>query len=127
MMYEFRSCGRECLAFMNKAFLQAVEVYRAMGITIQVKLLGERPCSADVDQTEITQFVEEVVAQYYDQPLDIRPGSTDCNIPLSLGIPAVCTGVCLGFGLHTREEWMDIQSLDTGLKIAATIVHRYAK
>lgn len=30
--------------------------------------------------------------------------STDCNIPLSLGIPALCIGVYMGAGWHTRNE-----------------------
>ncbi len=128
MTYEFRSCGRDCLAFMKDAFEKTVEAYRAMGITINVKLLGERPCSdPNVDVTEITQFVKEVVEQYWGESPSVRAGSTDCNIPLSMGIPACCTAVCLGFGMHTRGEWLDIQSLEAGLKIAATIVNKYAK
>lgn len=126
MTYEFRSCGRECLAFMDNAFKTAVEAYRAMGVQIDVTLLGERLCSADVDVSEITQFTKDVVEQYGITP-DIRPGSTDANIPLSLGVPAVCTAVCMGYGMHTREEWVDIQSMEIGMKIAATIVNKYAK
>ena len=45
-------------------------------------------------------------------------GSTDCNIPLSMGIPAVCFGVYEGHGAHTREEWVDIESTRDGMKIA---------
>ena len=35
-----------------------------------------------------------------------KSGSTDCNIPLSVGIPAVAVGGCKGVGVHTREEYL---------------------
>ena len=43
-----------------------------------------------------------------------RFGSTDCNIPLSLGIPAICFGVCRGAGAHTRAEKLEVASLYDG-------------
>lgn len=51
--------------------------------------------------------------------------STDCNIPLSQGIPAACFGVCTGGGAHTRGEWIDLESLPTGMKIAGSLVLSY--
>ena len=52
-------------------------------------------------------------------------GSTDCNIPLSLGIPAICIGVCRGGGCHTREEWLDTQSLLDGCRILMELFQYY--
>lgn len=49
-------------------------------------------------------------------------GSTDCNIPLSMGIPAVCFGVYEGHGAHTREEWVDIESTRDGMKILSQVL-----
>jgi len=51
--------------------------------------------------------------------------STDCNTPLSQGVPAVCLGLCSGRGSHTRGEWMDINSLPAGAKIAGAFIGRY--
>ena len=51
-----------------------------------------------------------------------RSGSTDCNIPLSMGIPAICTGCYIGGGAHTREEWIETDSLLPGLQIAFELV-----
>ena len=49
-------------------------------------------------------------------------GSTDCNIPLSMGIPAVCVGCYNGAGAHTREEYVEIDSLLPGLKLAFDLI-----
>ena len=48
--------------------------------------------------------------------------STDCNIPLSLGIPAICVGVYMGAGWHTRNEWIEKASLSSGIEVAVKIV-----
>ena len=43
--------------------------------------------------------------------------STDCNIPLSIGIPAVCFGLIYAQGMHTRQEHADLSSYRTGLDL----------
>ena len=48
--------------------------------------------------------------------------STDCNIPLSIGIPAVCCGLCRGGGAHTLLEWIDIASVPAGARAALQIL-----
>ena len=52
-------------------------------------------------------------------------GSTDCNIPMSMGIPAICVGAYLGDGQHTRQERIRADSLPIGLRIAAQVVLGY--
>ena len=43
--------------------------------------------------------------------------STDANIPLSLGIPAVSIGAGgQGGGAHTPKEWFNPEGRDLGLK-----------
>jgi acetylornithine deacetylase/succinyl-diaminopimelate desuccinylase-like protein len=53
----------------------------------------------------------------------LLPGSTDANIPLSLGIPAVSMGVSLGGRIHTLQEFLDPESLPVG---AAALVRAIA-
>ncbi len=42
-------------------------------------------------------------------------GSTDANLPLSRGLPAICLGLTTGGGAHTAQEWIDIPPLQQGL------------
>ena len=59
----------------------------------------------------------------------IRPeekaGSTDCNIPLSMGIPSVCFGCYSGRGAHTREEYVEKKSLLPGLRLGLAWICDY--
>jgi len=120
MLYEYRSDNRNCLAAMQKMFAAMIEAYRATGIEIDVELLGERPCAGDVDPVRWKDLLDRSEASIR-EVLGLEPkyhsGSTDCNIPLSLGIPAVCMGVVRGAGCHTRTEWLDLSSLQEGSRL----------
>lgn len=66
---------------------------------------------------EYTYIMEEITGQ----KIGLVSASTDCNIPLSLGISALCVGLCRGGKVHTREEWMYKDSLTTGVRLAIGI------
>ncbi|HEY5574746.1 MAG TPA: hypothetical protein VIK64_17115, partial [Anaerolineales bacterium] len=66
------------------------------------------------------------LAQRSLKSLGIQPclniGSTDANIPLSLGYPAVCLGLTSGGGAHTVDEYINIPPLRQGLQQLALVV-----
>lgn len=128
MLYEFRSDKRKALEIMDNHFNAVIECYKAKGITVNVELLGERPCSIDIDQKkhqELLDITTEIVKKYFNEQPVIVAGSTDCNIPLSVGIPSICVGTIIGDGAHTREEWVKIDSLEPGTKLAFDLMMRY--
>lgn len=130
MLYEFRSEDKDCLAEMEAFFLETLDAFRARGYQIEAETLGIRPCSGDVDAEKLaalTNRAVSILAQYTNEPIDIHASSTDANIPLSLGIPAITYGTILGEGAHTYGEWVELASLPNGLRIALqTILHYLA-
>ncbi len=42
-------------------------------------------------------------------------GSTDANIPLSRGFPAVCVGITRGNNPHTVQEYIELEPVKTGV------------
>jgi hypothetical protein len=42
--------------------------------------------------------------------------STDANLPLSVGIPALCLGITRGGMAHTVQEYIDIAPIPSGCK-----------
>ena len=129
MLYEYRSDDEECLAKMQAYFESCVNIAKNEGkAEITVELLGVRPCGGKVDEKKLNDMTENVVAiceKYSGIPCDKTSGSTDANIPMSLGIPALCVGVYLGKGAHTREETAEIASIPVGLKIATELILGY--
>mgnify|MGYP000242387687 FL=1 len=121
MMYEYRSNKKEGLAFMDRFFDSVIASFQTFGIEVTVEALGDRPCKGDVDPSGLTKIVMEASEKYgYHRTEEC--GSTDCNIPLSMGIPAVCFGVYEGKGAHTREEWVDVESTRDGMKILSEVL-----
>jgi signal transduction histidine kinase len=63
-----------------------------------------------------------VTLSAYGESVKMTAASTDCNIPHSLGIPAAAMGICKWNGIHTREEWIEKDSLIPGLEIALRVI-----
>lgn len=125
MLYEFRSDCRESLEIMERHLEAAISFYRAKGVQVTVTLVGDRPCSGDVDEGKMEALMErssEAAKRYYDRELTFGSGSTDCNVPLSMGIPAICVGCYEGFGAHTRQEYVEIDSLMPGMAFALDLI-----
>ena len=129
MLYEFRSDERESLRIMQTNLDNTIESFRSKGFDISVTLVGDRPCSADVDKISmeaLSRRVQDKVLVHYGYEIPLRSGSTDCNIPLSMGISAICVGCYEGAGAHTREEYVETNSILPGLKLALDlIVHHF--
>lgn len=129
MLYEYRSDEAAGLRGMEQAFSAVVESFRAKGADIHIESLGTRPCGEGVDpvvQKELSDWSEGLLRKHTGRDVIVEPASTDCNIPLSLGIPAVSFGLCDGGGAHTREEWIETASLETGLRIALDALAQFA-
>ena len=125
MLYEFRSDNREDLAEMEAHFRAAVAFYTAKGVRVTVTQVGDRPCGGEMDperQNALEQRAEAALTRWRGKEPSRGSGSTDCNIPLSMGIPSVCLGCVLSHGAHTRGEYAEIDSLLPGLKIAGEMI-----
>lgn len=128
MLYEYRSDNRNCLAKMQALFEDIIADYRAKGLEIEVELLGERPCAGELDlkaKQALRDKAERSIRRITGLAPVCRSGSTDCNIPLSMGIPAICLGVCKGSGAHTREEALELSSLPAGCRLCMDFLCQY--
>lgn len=128
MLYEYRSDSARDLDAMRRHFQAVVEAYRAKGVTVNVEMLGQRPCSGAVDAEKLAALTARIgaaVERYSGKKTEICAGSTDCNIPLSQGIPAVCAGMLSGGGAHTRQEYVEIDSLIKGYRCALACILPY--
>ncbi len=120
MLCEYRSNDRECLAEMKAHFEAIFESARAEKVTVLVEQVGDRPCS-NVDPDRLEAFkaiVGPVIESVIGQPVTYRCSSTDCNIPMSLGIPGLNVGVNVHYGAHRREEYLEKWSVPVGLEVA---------
>ena len=125
MLYEYRSNDPQCMAVMKEKLDTILRENALPDAQVEVEILGERPCGAAADknaQSELENAALQVLAQYAGTKPQVTAGSTDCNIPLSLGIPSVCFGMYRGEGAHTREEWIEPESMRQGMKAAVAML-----
>ena len=125
MLCEYRSNDLECLEYMKEKFRQIFESANCEHTKVVVTQVGDRPCAGNVNAEHMATLREtcrRVIEETTKASVKESLASTDCNIPLSLGIPAVCIGTYRGAGAHTREEYIEEASLPTGLEIAIKVI-----
>ena len=128
-LYEYRSDSHICLEKMQQFFQEVIQRAQSDNqAKITVETIGVRPCSHNVDEAVLEEMIanaQRICQKHTRIDCQRDSGSTDANIPMSMGIPAVCVGTYQGGGVHTREEYLDIDSIPTGLKIVAEVILQY--
>jgi tripeptide aminopeptidase len=93
-------------------------------ITVEPVLIGDRPAGHTSPDTAI---VREATAALTSHGFNVThaASSTDANIPMSLGIPAIKLGSGgTGGRGHSLEEWIDVEKTDSlrGMSAALTAI-----
>ena len=88
----------------------------ASGVECRLEMMGERPSGETAVSSSIVQAAIEATKHFGIEPrLDV--GSTDANVPMSLGIPAIAIGGGGSSGnVHTPEEWFDPTNRHIGIQ-----------
>lgn len=94
-------------------------------ISAELKLIGDRPTGATREDAEIVQLTSAAVRAAGYTPV-LGASSTDSNMPISLGIPAVTIGSGgRGGRAHALDEWIDVEKSNSlrgmGVGLAALI------
>jgi tripeptide aminopeptidase len=96
-------------------------------IAADPKLIGERPCGETPADAPIVQAAAAAIKAFGKTPV-FSFSSTDANIPMSLGIPAMTIGAGGPSGrAHSPDEWTDIdpktnvQNVQMALAILLTV------
>ena len=83
---------------------------------LHIETIGNRPAAALPDDSPLLHTLR-AVDRHLTLRTEPRLGSTDANIPLSRGVPAIAIGGGgLGAGIHTLQEWYDPTSRETALR-----------
>ena len=119
MSYEFRSNNADSLDGMRAQMQAILKKY-----PVKAETVGIRPCGR-VDERKQERLALLCESCFAGLPAPERqPGSTDCNLPLSIGIPAVCVGLVYGGGAHTTAEYILPRSIPSGLLVALRLAEK---
>jgi len=127
---DFRSTGPEQLLRLEVALHRAVEdaVDRCNGavkpgatpgkglLSYSIETIGDRPPANLPNDSPLLETLRGV-DRHLRLRTDLRLGSTDANIPLSMGVPSLSMGAGgEGGGAHTHGEWYSAKDREVGLK-----------
>lgn len=130
---DIRSEGGGALAEAESRVLQAVEAAVAdangrrrrgtRALDLRVELIGDRPSGETPASAPIVAAARAATRLIGETP-ELVASSTDANIPIALGIPAIALGAGgRSAGAHTTEEWYDNDGGPEGLeRILLTIL-----
>ncbi len=91
-------------------------------LEVELQLIGDRPSGETPIDASIVRLAEEATRLLGFRPVLDR-SSTDSNIPISLGIPAITLGAGGTSGnTHTLDEWYDPHGREAGLKRALLVM-----
>ena len=91
-------------------------------ITAKIKELGSRP-GGKLDADAAILRTIHAVDSYLQIRSRVNCASTDANIPLSLGLPAISIGTGGdGGGAHTAQEWFHPEGRELGLRRVLLLV-----
>lgn len=93
-------------ASMNKGLEEYNKgVKKGDPLTLDLEVIGLRPSGFQKDELAVIQR-SMAAAKYFNAEISTSPGSTNSNIPISLGIPSVTIGRGgIGGGAHSLHEW----------------------
>ena len=92
------------------------------GLSVRVDCIGARPCGETPAEHTLVQAAVEATRLVGRRP-DLALASTDANVPISQGIPAIAIGAGgRGGDAHTHAEWFDNANATVGVSRALTIV-----
>jgi acetylornithine deacetylase/succinyl-diaminopimelate desuccinylase-like protein len=116
--FDLRSEAPEELAKLEATFLnligRSVEAENAArstrngAIAAEIQKIGDRPAGRTEETSEIVRLAHAAISAHGFSP-GFEFSSTDANIPMSLGIPAIKIGSGgTGGRGHSLEEWIDV-------------------
>ena len=100
------------------------DVHQDTGVQVTSRIVGRRPAAALAADHPLCCGVNDIRHYLRLRPALFSAASTDANLPLSLGIPAVCLGITRGALAHTVQEYIDTAPVGGGLQqLLLTILH----
>jgi tripeptide aminopeptidase len=91
-------------------------------LTFVISTIGDRPCGELPSEHPLVTAAADATRAIGRSP-ELATASTDANVPISLGVPAIAIGAGgRGGGVHTASEWYDNTDGTLGVARALTVV-----
>ena len=118
---DLRSEGSRALQDLIRRVEALCQTANRPGVQVTWEVIGQRPAGKIAVTHPLVQLAKKCVLAQGLEP-NLTVGSTDANIPLSLGLPAITIGLSTGYGAHTQGEYINTAPLAQGLAQLVDVV-----
>jgi tripeptide aminopeptidase len=115
MLLDLRSAGEQQLAQLVAGVEAIVERFRTPQVKITLDSIGDRPAGRLRKGAPLIREAAAALREVGFEAIEYTAGSTDANIPLSRGYPAVCIGITRAANTHRPDEYMETAPVAKGI------------
>ncbi|HEX8992649.1 MAG TPA: M20/M25/M40 family metallo-hydrolase [Anaerolineales bacterium] len=123
---DIRSESPEALDGLSRRVQEIVRAANRTGVSSEMQLIGKRPAGQIAEDHPLVKLAEQCLAEQ-GLKATFTSGSTDANIPLSRGYPALVLGITTGGGAHTVQEFIDTAPVPLGMEQLVSFVERVSR
>jgi tripeptide aminopeptidase len=120
---DLRSEGQEALAVLVSAADKLIHQANRSGVSVEAEVIGQRPAGEISVSHPFVILAKDCLREQGLEP-GLISGSTDANVPLSKGYPAIVLGVTTGGSAHTVHEYINTPPIAQGLEQLVRFVSR---
>ena len=100
---------------------QIVHSVQKPGVRIELETIGQRPSGELPAEHKLVKLAQDCLRSVgIETRLSI--GSTDANLPLSLGFPSITVGLTTGSKAHSVHEYINVAPLEKGVEQLVRLV-----
>jgi acetylornithine deacetylase/succinyl-diaminopimelate desuccinylase-like protein len=118
---DLRSQESATLAQFEAQVQREIAATQTTDLTIKVEVVGDRPAGRIPANHPLVEAALASLEQVGVRGT-LETGSTDANIPLSQGCPAVTVGITRGGNAHRLDEYVETAPVASGLRHLLTLV-----
>lgn len=121
-LLDLRSIDEPTLRRLSDRVTRAVDrSNRADSVEIELATMGDRPAGVVPIESPIVRLAAETL-RVLGHEASFDASSTDANVPIAAGVPAVCIGLTTGGNVHRTDEFIDVAPVADGLAQCALLV-----
>ena len=114
-LLDLRSIDESALRRLSDRVTRLVDrSNRGDSVEYTAESIGERPAGVVPADSPIVQIAASTLAALGLEP-SFDASSTDANVPIAAGIPAVCVGLTTGGNVHRTDEYIDVEPVAMGV------------
>jgi tripeptide aminopeptidase len=122
MLVDMRSVDMRCLTDLEWKVLAIVKRQaKDRDGQAKLELVGDRPAAMIPTNHPLVRTCTAIY-RALGITTSSKAASTEANVPLAMGIPAVCVSVTSGESEHRLDEFIETAPLATGIKVLLLIL-----